>query len=121
MSAQLFNEILEKNQLIKGRLNYNKKDLEKLYRALEKDKEGLKKKQESNLYERYEKDCAFALVDVAQLGVLDVVETHEGDCFSQILVEARVRHAVNHLHLRSRCYQCHQARLELLLTMLLAL
>ena len=45
MSAQLFNEILEKNQLIKGRLNYNKKDLEKLYRALEKDNNRLKKKQ----------------------------------------------------------------------------
>ena len=46
MSAQLFNEILEKNQLIKGRLNVNKADLEKLYRALKKDKDGLKKKQE---------------------------------------------------------------------------
>ena len=44
MSAQLFNEILEKNQLIKGRLNVNKADLEKLYRALEKDNESLKKK-----------------------------------------------------------------------------
>ncbi len=45
MSAQLFNEIIEKNQLIKGRLNFNKADLEKLYRALEKDNNRLKKKQ----------------------------------------------------------------------------
>ena len=45
MSAQLFNEILEKNQLIKGRLNFNKIDLEKLYQALEKDNNRLKKKQ----------------------------------------------------------------------------
>ena len=45
MSAQLFNEILEKNQLIKGRLNFNKTDLEKLYQALEKDNNRLKKKQ----------------------------------------------------------------------------
>ena len=46
MSAQLFDEILEKNQLVNGRLNVNKTDLEKLYRALKKDKDGLKKKQE---------------------------------------------------------------------------
>ena len=46
MSAQLFDEILEKNQLVNGRLNVNKADLEKLYRALKKDKDGLKKKQE---------------------------------------------------------------------------
>ena len=45
MSAQLFDEILEKNQLVKGRLNFNKADLEKLYRALEKDNNRLKKKQ----------------------------------------------------------------------------
>ena len=45
MSAQLFDEILEKNQLIKGRLNFNKIDLEKLYQALEKDNNRLKKKQ----------------------------------------------------------------------------
>ena len=37
MPAQLFDEILEKNKLIKGRMNFNKTDLEKLYRALEKD------------------------------------------------------------------------------------
>ena len=36
MSLPLFDEILEKNQLIKGRLNFKKTDLEKLYRALEK-------------------------------------------------------------------------------------
>ena len=46
MSAQLFDEILEKNQLVNGRLNVNKTDLEKLYRALKKDKDGLRKKQE---------------------------------------------------------------------------
>ena len=40
MSAQLFDEILEKNQLVNGRLNVNKTDLEKLYRALKKDKDG---------------------------------------------------------------------------------
>ena len=45
MSTQLFDEILEKNQLVKGRLNLNKADLEKLYRALEKDNNRLKKKQ----------------------------------------------------------------------------
>ena len=45
MSTQLFDEILEKNQLVKGRLNFNKTDLEKLYRALEKDNNRLKKKQ----------------------------------------------------------------------------
>ena len=45
MSTQLFDEILEKNQLVKGRLNFNRTDLEKLYRALEKDNNRLKKKQ----------------------------------------------------------------------------
>ena len=45
MPAQLFDKILEKNQLIKGRLNFNKTDLEKLYRSLEKDNNRLKKKQ----------------------------------------------------------------------------
>ena len=45
MSTQLFDEILEKNQLVKGRLNFNKADLEKLYRALEKDNNRLKKTQ----------------------------------------------------------------------------
>ena len=45
MPTQLFDEILEKNQLVKGRLNFNKTDLEKLYRALEKDNNRLKKKQ----------------------------------------------------------------------------
>ena len=45
MSAQLFDEIIEKHQLIKGRLNFNMTDLEKLYRVLEKDNNRLKKKQ----------------------------------------------------------------------------
>ena len=45
MSAQLFDEILEKNKLINGRLNFNMTDLETLYRALEKDNNRLKKKQ----------------------------------------------------------------------------
>ena len=45
MSIPLFDKILEKNQLVKGRLNFNKADLEKLYRALEKDNNRLKKKQ----------------------------------------------------------------------------
>ena len=45
MPAPLFNEILEKNQLIKGRLNVNQTDLEKLYQALKKDSERLKRKQ----------------------------------------------------------------------------
>jgi len=45
MPTHLFDEILEKNQLVKGRLNFNKTDLEKLYRALEKDNNRLKKKQ----------------------------------------------------------------------------
>ena len=44
MSTQLFTEILEKNQLIKGRLNCNNSDLEKLYQNLEKDNARLKKK-----------------------------------------------------------------------------
>ena len=38
MSTQLFDEILENNQLIKGRLNHKEADLEKLYRALIKMK-----------------------------------------------------------------------------------
>ena len=45
MSAKLFDKILENNQFIKGRLNFNKTELEKLYRALEKDNNRLKKKQ----------------------------------------------------------------------------
>ena len=43
--APLFNEILENNKLIKGRLTCNKSDLEKLYLALEKDINRLKKTQ----------------------------------------------------------------------------
>ncbi|MBC8256780.1 MAG: hypothetical protein H8E85_05660 [Candidatus Marinimicrobia bacterium] len=45
MPAPLFNEILENNQLIKGRLNVNRGDLEKLYQALQKDSDRLKRKQ----------------------------------------------------------------------------
>ena len=45
MPALLFKEILEKNQLIKGRLNANQTDLEKLYQALQKDSDRLKRKQ----------------------------------------------------------------------------
>ena len=45
MPAPLFNEILEKNQLIKGRLNANQADLEKLYQTLQKDSDRLKRKQ----------------------------------------------------------------------------
>ncbi len=45
MPEPLFNEILENNQLIKGRLNVNRGDLEKLYRALQKDSDRLKRKQ----------------------------------------------------------------------------
>ena len=45
MSAPLFSEILGKNQLIKGRLNANQTDLEKLYQALQKDSDRLKRKQ----------------------------------------------------------------------------
>jgi len=45
MPALLFKEILEKNQLIKGRLNANQTDLGKLYQALQKDSDRLKKKQ----------------------------------------------------------------------------
>ena len=45
MSAQLFDEIIEKHQLIKGRLSFNTTELETLYRALEKDNNRLKKKQ----------------------------------------------------------------------------
>ena len=45
MSEPLFNEILEINQLIKGRLNANLADLEKLYKALQKDSDRLKRKQ----------------------------------------------------------------------------
>ena len=44
MSTALFDKILENNLLIKGRLNFKKADLEKLYRALKKDNESLKKK-----------------------------------------------------------------------------
>ncbi len=45
MPAPLFNEILENNQLIKGRLNANQADLEKLYQTLQKDSDRLKRKQ----------------------------------------------------------------------------
>ena len=61
MPAPLFNEILEKNQLIKGRLNANQADLEKLYQTLQKDSDRLKRKQirqeeiiKSTLAKRYE-------------------------------------------------------------------
>ena len=43
MSAPLFKNILEKNKAIKGRLTFNKKDLEELYLALQKDNNRLKK------------------------------------------------------------------------------
>ena len=46
MSASLIDKILENNQLIKGRLNFKRADLEKLYRALEKDNESLNKKRD---------------------------------------------------------------------------
>ena len=45
MSAPLFSEILEKNQLINGRLNADQSDLEKLFIALQKDAERLIGKQ----------------------------------------------------------------------------
>ena len=45
MSAQLFDEILEKNKLVKGRLNLKRIDLEKLYQSLQRDNNRLKKKQ----------------------------------------------------------------------------
>ena len=43
-SEPLFDKILENNQLIKGRLNLKKYDLEKLYKALRKKNSRLKKK-----------------------------------------------------------------------------
>ena len=45
MSAPLFTKILENNQLINGRLNADKSDLEKLFINLQKDAERLIKKQ----------------------------------------------------------------------------
>ena len=45
MSAPLFTEILEKNQLINGRLNADQSELEKLFMALQKDAERLIRKQ----------------------------------------------------------------------------
>ena len=45
MSTPLSNEILEKNQLVKGRLSLKRIDLEKLYRSLQRDNNRLKKKQ----------------------------------------------------------------------------
>ena len=45
MPAPLIKEILENNQLIKGRLNANQTDLEKLYQVLQKDSDRLKRKQ----------------------------------------------------------------------------
>ena len=45
MFAPLFTEILEKNQLINGRLNADQSDLEKLFMALQKDAERLIRKQ----------------------------------------------------------------------------
>ena len=43
MSTPLFNDIIEKNKIIKGRLSFKKNDLEKLYLALKKDNNSLKK------------------------------------------------------------------------------
>jgi len=45
MSAPLFTKILENNQLINGRLNADKSDLEKLFMVLQKDSERLIRKQ----------------------------------------------------------------------------
>ena len=45
MPAPLIKEILENNLLIKGRLNANQTDLDKLYQALQKDSDRLKRKQ----------------------------------------------------------------------------
>ena len=45
ISAPLFNKIIENNKIIKGRLTFNKTDLEGLYLALKKDNNRLKKKQ----------------------------------------------------------------------------
>ena len=45
MPAPFIKEILENNQLIKGRLNAKQTDLEKLYQVLQKDSDRLKKKQ----------------------------------------------------------------------------
>ena len=45
ISAPLFTKILENNQLINGRLNADKSDLEKLFMALQKDSERLIRKQ----------------------------------------------------------------------------
>ena len=45
MSAPLFTKILEKNQLINGRLNADQSDLEKLFVVLQKDAERLIRKQ----------------------------------------------------------------------------
>ena len=45
MTAPLIKEILENNLLIKGRLNANQTDLDKLYQALQKDSDRLKRKQ----------------------------------------------------------------------------
>ena len=45
ISSSYLNEIIEKNKIIKGRLTFNKTDLEGLYLALEKDNNRLKKKQ----------------------------------------------------------------------------
>ena len=43
MPTPLIKEILENNKLIKGRLNANQTDLEKLYQALHKDSYSLKR------------------------------------------------------------------------------
>ena len=45
MPAPLFTKILENNQLVNGRLNANKSDLEKLFMVLQKDSEKLIRKQ----------------------------------------------------------------------------
>ena len=45
MPTPLFTKILENNQLINGRLNADKSDLEKLFMVLQKDSERLVRKQ----------------------------------------------------------------------------
>ncbi len=45
MPSPLFNKILEKNQLLRGRLNSNEADLDKLYQVLQKDADKLVRKQ----------------------------------------------------------------------------
>ena len=45
MPSPLFNKILKKNQLLRGRLNSNEADLDKLYQVLQKDADKLVRKQ----------------------------------------------------------------------------